>query len=159
MTTYTETDLNSQNPALTISDPSRIYLRETAKWGNFLAIAGFIGSGLLVLFGLIFSFSFSALQHLPMDTMPGMLSGGFSFLFGFIYILIAILYFFPSLYLYRFSNKLKMALSMNNEEELTEAFSNHKSLFKFMGILTIVTLSLYALMFLFGILGAVVAGF
>lgn len=155
MTTFSETDLNSQNPSLGLTGVAKNYMYESARWGQFLAIVGFIFTALIVIFGLIFSFSFSALKQLPMETMPGILHSGFSFILGFIYVLIGVLYIFPCLYLYRFSKNMKVALMSDSEEVLTEAFSNHKSLFKFMGIFTIVVLGFYAVMFLFGVLGMV----
>ena len=61
-----------------------------------------------------------------------------------IYILLAGVYFVPITYLYRFSVQVKQAVENNNEEEYTTAFQNLKSLFKFLGIFTIVMLALYA---------------
>ena len=61
-----------------------------------------------------------------------------------IYILLAGVYFVPITYLYRFSTQVKQAVENNNEEEYTTAFQNLKSLFKFLGIFTIVMLALYA---------------
>lgn len=150
MDSFIDQQFSSQEQQLKISDLSKSYLNETAKWGQFLSIVGFIGIGIMVLMGLVFSFSFNALQHLPMgNNMPA----GFSFLFGLVYIVIGIIYFFPCLYLFRFSKKTKDALQLNNEESLTVAFSNQKSVFKFMGIFTVIVLGFYAIMFLIGILG------
>ena len=61
-----------------------------------------------------------------------------------IYILLAGVYFVPITYLYRFSVQVKQAVENNNEEEYTTAFQNLKSLFKFLGIFTIVMLAIYA---------------
>jgi len=47
--------------------------------------------------------------------------------------------------LYRFSVQLKEALQSNDESLYVSGFQNLKSLFKFLGIFTIVILSLYAL--------------
>ena len=113
------------------------YLAETARWGYFLSIVGFIGIALIVLIGLFFVGFMASLLGQAGIFSPISLS--FSFLFG------AVLYFFPVLYLFRFSSKMKLALRTDNEAELTSAFENLKSLYKFMGILTAIYLGINVL--------------
>ncbi|MEZ5043777.1 MAG: DUF5362 family protein [Saprospiraceae bacterium] len=99
-----------------------------------------------------------------MSTMMGM--GGMTgagmispFIFTVYFLLIALVYLFPVLYLYRFSTKMQTALRSDNEAELTASFSNLKSLYKFMGILTAIFIGLYALIFVFAGLAGAAAGF
>ena len=73
---------------------------------------------------------------------------------GIFYLLITLLYFFPIRYLYIFSSKMKKAFEGNDSQEMTDAFENLKSHYKFIGILMIILLSFYALMFFIGLLGA-----
>lgn len=124
------------------------YLAETAKWGYFLSIVGFIGIGLMVLAGL-FMGTFLSSFGAAAGTM-GLISPMFITV---LYLVLAGLYFFPVLYLYKFSTQMKVALRSDNESELTSAFQNLKSLYKFMGILTAVILGIYALLFVFGMIG------
>ncbi|MCR9153245.1 MAG: DUF5362 domain-containing protein [Bacteroidetes bacterium] len=137
---------------LMVSGIAQAYLRETAKWTFFFAILGFIAIGFLVLFAL-FAGTFSSLISNDFDAVSG-LSSNFGLIGSVIYILVAVLYFFPTLYLYNYSRKLKEALLRNNEMELTEAFKNQKSFYKFTGIVTIVILSIYLISFLFVIAAA-----
>ena len=133
------------------SSEIKSYLAETAKWGKFLAIVGFVFIGLMALFGLFFgSFmsNFAGGELFPVSPM----------IFTVMYLLIAALYFFPVLYLYRFSTKMQVALRLDNERDLTESFSNLKSLYKFMGIMTAVILGIYALLFVFGAIGRAMMG-
>ena len=65
-----------------------------------------------------------------------------------VYLAIAVLLFFPCLYLNKFSVKMKTALNSINQEDFEDSFKNLKSLFKFYGILSIILLSFYALVFL-----------
>lgn len=129
------------------------FLLETAKWAKFLAIVGFIFLGLFVILafsmGAIMS-SFSELGGDEFDVFAGMGAGAITVS----YLLIALLYFFPTLYLYRFATKTKMALQLSNSEELTDGLENLKSTFKFMGIMTIVVLAIYGLLLLI-VLGTV----
>ncbi len=128
---------------LSIDLDSRSHLSETAKWGKFLAIIGFIMCGLIVLFGLFFGTimaAFSKYGAQSADLLPAMGAA-----MAVIYILLAILNFFPCLFLYRFSNQMQAALNRNDGTNLTTSFRNLKSLFKFIGIMMIITLAFYAL--------------
>jgi hypothetical protein len=70
---------------------------------------------------------------------------------GFIYIIFAVIYYFPVSYLHKFSREMKQGLSSKDMNSVSFGFQNLKSLFKFLGIFTIVILSVYALIFLFTI--------
>ena len=76
-------------------------------------------------------------------------------LVSFIYILMIALYFFPLYYLYNFSVKMTESIKSASSMSMESAFENLKSHYKFMGIFMIVILSIYALIFLFGIIVAV----
>lgn len=140
--------MESLDNQLHISQAAKSYLFESAKWGKFLSIVGFVMSGLLVLLGLFMGTIFGMLSTYSPNPLPFP-----SFLIGIFYIGIALLYIFPCLYLYRFATQTKDALASNDSDTLTTALMNHKSLFKFMGICTIVVLCLYALILVFAIIG------
>lgn len=133
---------------LGISEEIKDYLRETSTWAYFLSILGFIGLGLMVLLGLFFGAIMSSLPGGDPYNELGF-SGGF---LGIIYVIFALIYFFPILYLFMFAKKMKDALRTNDNIELTAAFSNLKSHYKFIGIFTIVILSLYVLIFIIGLI-------
>ncbi len=139
-------DLNL-TPELSLNKQSKSFLLETAKWSKFLAIMGFIMIGFLVFFGLFFGTIMTAFSQIN-PAASGLENAPMGFL-GLIYVGMALLYFFPIWYLYKFATKMKMALKTDDEAELTEAFSNLKSHYKFVGIFTIIILALYLLMFLF----------
>jgi hypothetical protein len=126
-----------ENP-LTIDNEIKGYLLETSKWGKFLAIVGFIGMGLLLLLGIAFLVGFSSFSSITGVGLPMRI-------IGFVYILISVLYYFPLKYLYNFSVQSKQGITLTNQKTITSGFENLKSVFKFMGIFTIVVLSLYAL--------------
>jgi len=124
---------------LSITSDGRTYLNTTAKWATFLAILGFIGSGILVFVGVI------------MLVISPMMKSGSSFGFptgvlGLIYLPLAVLYAFPSYYLYSFATKIKSALYNNRQAELDESLKNLKRTFKFLGIMTIVMIAAYLIM-------------
>jgi hypothetical protein len=131
-----------------ISEKMKTYLLETAKWAKFLAITGFIISGLTILIG------FSMLFGSAMLTGPSKFGGGMRMsLTGGVYVLMTLLYFFPTLYLFQFAIKTKSSISSGQMQNLEVGFEKLKSLFKFFGIFIIVILSMYALVFAFIIIG------
>ncbi len=145
-------DQGTESMGMGLSRYARADLYEAARWGKFLSIVGFIGIGLIVLIGLGMGMFMSTMGGgLGGNSGMGMMMGGGVMMF--LYVLIGALYFFPILYLYRFSTKARYALDNENQQEMDESFTNLKSMFKFMGILTIVMLSLYAIGILFAIVG------
>ena len=78
-----------------------------------------------------------------------------SVMIGIIYLVIAALYLFPTLKLFRFANHARAALAGNNSQQFTESIRNLKSFFKFFGVLTAIILGLYALIFLLMLIGGV----
>ena len=139
---------NTSGGSLQLSEQIISYLNETRRWAKFLAIMGFVGVGLIVILAL----SIGALVNFISSLSPTPLPFP-AFLLTVIYLLVALLYFFPVLYLYRFSTKMEFALTRKDQQELTSSFENLKSVFKFLGIMTIVVLTLYAL----AIIGVVMA--
>lgn len=148
-------NLKSGATGLQVTDESKAYLLETAKWGKFLGILGYVGAGLMVLVGIFMLFTGGALGEAAGAGL-GLIAGP---LLGVLYLLIAAFYFFPARYLYQFSDKTKTAVARNDTPTLTEALSNLKSLYKFLGITTAVILGFYALVLLFAIIGGGIGAF
>jgi Family of unknown function (DUF5362) len=131
------------------------YLGEAARWSRFLAIIGFIYCGLMVLCGLFIGSIMSMLAPAMGGGESAFSTIGSAFT-GFFVISFALLLFFPAYYLFNFSTKLRRAIQNNDQPVLTESLKNLKSFFKFYGILVIVLLSFYILIFIAGIIGALV---
>jgi len=134
---------NNNDSGLNINPEIKHYLRETAGWGKFLGILGFVFIGLMLLglfgFSIFFSNSFQNGAY-PYGAGPNM-----GILMGIYFLFFAALYFFPSWYIYQFATKTKTALLYNQETDLIRAFSRLKSFFKFWGILTIIFMAFYGL--------------
>jgi len=131
----------------------RSYLSETAKWTQFISIVWFVMIGFMVLFALFFG---SMIQSSPFYSRYN--SGGGSFV-TITYIIMAVVYFFPAYYLYNFSVNMKSALNVKSLQDLDAAFKNLKSHYKFMGILTIIGISLFILFFLMGVVAGASGGY
>lgn len=134
---------------LNLNAASKSFLREIAGWTKFLAILGFVFVGLLVLIaifaGTIYS---SVLGALAINSAID-----FGLLMTAVYLIVALIYFFPILFLYKFSVRLKKALQSKEDEDLTDALEMLKSHYKFIGVFTIIVLSLYVLAIIAGMMG------
>jgi len=128
------------------------YFSESAKWAKFLSIVGFIYCGFMVLVAL-FAGAFLATVF-PMMGASGKgasIGGG---IITFIYLVLAIVYFFPCLFLYRYASNMQLAIAHNEQGKMQSSIRNLKSLFKFFGIVTIIMLAVMAL----AMLGIMISG-
>ena len=153
-----EENQNKSLFGLNIDPAGKSHLAEAARWARFLSIVGFVVIGLIVLVGIFagsimssMSKSFGDNDLGPGARMSGGIMGSFLLI---IYICVAALYFFPCLFLYRFATKMKTALAADDQETLNTSFQNLKKLFRFVGIMTIIVLAFYAIILVFGLLGA-----
>ena len=139
------------NNNLGIDIQSIEYLRVAGKWAKFLAIIGFIVIGLLVLFSLFAGALFSFLgAGLPMG-FPG-------YLITLFYLIGAAIALPPSIFLFKFSVKIKNAIQFNKNDELRDSLKNLKSYFMYNGIIAIIVISIYVIAFISMIAGAMMVG-
>ena len=139
----------TQLAELKLNADSRSFLKEITGWTYFLSIIGFIFVGLLVLIAVfassIYNMAMAQLsQESPFDVGLFMTA---------VYLIVALIYFFPILFLFKFSKRLKSALKSKDNVELASALEMLKSHYKFVGVFTIIVLSLYALAIIAGLLG------
>ena len=128
---------------LSLNDLAIDALRESAKWCLFLAIIGFIGIGFMILAGAFMSVAMSAISSNPAFGGGMNPFDSIKAYVGIMYVVIAALYFFPIYYLYKYATGTKKALESGNSDVLSDALVNLKSHHKFLGIMTIVVISLY----------------
>ncbi len=130
------------------------FLQESAKWSKFMAIIGFIGIGLMVMVSLFMAIGFGAIGSTNMSALPFPMS-----VLSIIYVVFAAVYFFPVYYLYQYATKTSAALHSKNKQLLTDGLENLKSHHKFLGIFTLIIISLYGFIFIFAILGGMLSTF
>jgi hypothetical protein len=130
-------------PGLILSEAAKQEIASVGKWAKFIATTGFVICGLIILFGvfagviLIAFYSFGA-DNLAINNLTSWVTIP-------VYLLITGLCFVPCLMLYNFSVKTDEAILSGSDEVLSKAFANLRQCFKFVGILTITALGLYAL--------------
>jgi len=132
-------------------DPTiKIHLSEAARWARFLAIVGFVLCALVVVMGFFAGSVFSIFASKYADA--GGYTSGLGAVMSVVYVIFALVYFFPCLFLFRFSSHMKKALASNDQNILTTSFQNLKIMFRYVGILTIIVLAFYAIVILFWVL-------
>ena len=137
--------------SLPLDPETKNYLFEAAKWAKFMGIVGYVFIGFMVLGAFFIGtfMSFLTRNATPQTTDSPFNSGMFSIVMGVYFLLIALLYYFPTRYLHQFGVKTQLALRTHEQFDFSEAFSKLKSFFKFFGILTIIMLVLYGAALLF----------
>lgn len=136
---------------LGVDEEARAHLLETARWTKFIAIVGFIILGLLILVGMLMGLGLSVASRMYDTTNLGSTFGTAMMV---VYLVLSLLYFFPILYLYKFSVLIKPAIQSGNQQQFNLALNYQKRMYKFIGIMLLVVFGLYAVMIIAGILGA-----
>ncbi|MDR1839781.1 MAG: hypothetical protein LBQ93_09410 [Treponema sp.] len=143
----------TQNSGVLMTETMLQYLYEASPWLRFVGIIGYIGSGMAVLFGIIFAFSTALASSFLGDDL-----GVFpSWIFVLLYIPFGVLFFFPAHFTFNFGRKLRNYRFNSSIEDLELAFKNNKSFWKFIGIITIVYIAIIPLAIVGTIIASVVA--
>ena len=143
------TETSTPEVKLELERDALLNLHETGGWASFLAILGFILVGFLILMGFIMNTVFS---NLPVEDSPLPITGT---LFMVVYLLIAIVYFFPVYFLYKFASGVRQGIRARDSHQVGEAIRYLNSHYKFIGIMTIAMFVLYfVFILLFFALGA-----
>lgn len=130
-----------ENQSIQLDQQAIEALRESAKWSMFLSILGFIGVGLMLIAAIVMG---SVMAMIPVAS-----NGGFNPLGamkGFIsvlYVVLAVIYFFPIYYLYKYASGMKNALNVGDSNLVSNALVSLKQHHKILGIMIIVLISLY----------------
>jgi MFS family permease len=132
-------ETSPENHKIEIDQETLKYLNTTRKWAMFLAIIGFIFLGLIIVIGIIAGTFLSAFSS---EKLNSGIRGPLLFILLF---LIAVAYFFPGLFLFRFSKHAAHAVQTQSKQELHKAIKNLKSYFVYIGILIIIGLSFYVI--------------
>lgn len=134
--------VGTDHSGLSITPEIRQYWRQIANWALFFAVLLFIFYGLFALFMLG-------------TAVQGGVAAGFVTAIMAIGFYTAVV-FMPAWYYYKFSSQSKQAMNTDDTGLLDEAFASLRRFYRYAGILTIVLISLYALILL--VFGAAILG-
>lgn len=133
-----------QEIKLIVTEEMRSYFYDMGKWARFLSVVGFVISAFLTLssFGIGAAVTANPAMLSQLGPLAGIGATGITIF----YLLLALLFFYPSLLLLRFSAKGRQGILFGDQENFNDAIYHVKSLFKFWGVLTIVLIASYFLL-------------
>lgn len=141
-------------PQLIVTENMRSYLYDMAGWTKFLGIVGFIFSGLMILVAFSMGAIFSTISQMPGMDMYSSLGSG---VLTFIMLFYALLFLYPSLMLFSYAVKAKQGVLYADQLSLETSIGKLKSFFKFYGIMMIIAIAFYVLIFFFALVGGMAA--
>ena len=135
-------ELKQEDKSILIDETGVKEILAIRKWTMFFSILGFLFTGISLIFFILFLTNAGNLfaQSSPWLVLPSMLILGVSII--------------PIYYLFKFSEISKEAITVKGIYTISDAFAYLKKHFKFVGIFTIVVMSIYFLL----ILGMLVFG-
>ncbi len=116
-------------------------LAKTRPWVLLIGIVVIVGCVLMVLAGIAM-FAMGNIAGIGGEGFGPMAGAGL----GAAYVLLALLYFFPALYLMRYASAIKR-IGPGSPGAMEEALAQQASFWKFVGILTAVLIAVYVLIF------------
>jgi hypothetical protein len=133
-----------------LSEAMLRYLKEASPWLRFVGILSFISCGFMVLGGVA-----AAIVLLAVSSLAEEIGGSYAALLGLVYVVMGVVLFFPARFIYFFGAKIRSYQISNSPEDLELAFKNNKSLWKFLGICSIISLAIVPAGTVIGIIAAV----
>ncbi len=145
-------ELEENNQLLVFTEHIRSYMYDTARWAKFLAIVGFVISGLMVLMAM----SMGAI--IETGALNGTVYGSLGELgastLTIVFVFYTLLIFVPSFLLFKYATNAIKGILYLDQEAITESAKKLKGFFRFYGILMIVFIGLYLMSFI----SAIIAG-
>lgn len=134
------TDYSGVTQEIRFTGESLSYIEESGKWCTFMAIVGFIYFGLSLIAILSTSAYFFSI-------LPGGMGGGLGI---FLALLILAIFVYPLVKLFFFAKHAKSAMVNTSSTDMAKSFKNLRSYFRFWGIITILIILLYVILFAIG---------
>ncbi len=149
-----ESNQNLLNTDLQLDSIVQSHLKETAMWARFLGIIGFVLTGFITIAAFFMGTILGNVMHTnpyaSSGDVPGMLGGFITA----IYLILAAVMFFISLFTYRFGVRTKAAMLTTDQESMYKGMLNLKLLFRTYGIIMVIYLGFLVLALIGGVFGA-----
>lgn len=134
-----------------VSPGTQQALAGTKPWVRLCSIMGFIGAGFMILAGLLMMTS-GAMVGMSSREAAGL--AGLPVVMGITYILLSIIYLFPSVKLWKYGSAIVRLMSTGSTADLEAALDQQRGFWKFVGILMIIMLAFMLL----AMVGGIIAG-
>ncbi|MDB5328446.1 MAG: hypothetical protein JWM57_4015 [Phycisphaerales bacterium] len=139
---YTAGLATGANPQMT--DRAMEMLRQTRPWARLVGVIVIIFAALGALGGV--AILLTSILGFAQGGGGGVAAGGFMVGIGVMYLVIAVLYMMPGIYLWRYASSITQLLHLRREDVLERALEAQKSFWKFIGIVILITFGLWLLM-------------
>ena len=139
------------------------YLDETRPWVRFISIMTFVMAGLMLLLGVVMVSvavfgGLVARNRGTLGVLGSAIGGG---VMALVYLALACVYIAPGVYLSRYAAAIKLLRANCNPGGLEDALKHQKSFWRFVGILTVISLAVgvagVCLVIVAGVMAAVMA--
>ena len=146
-------------PTASLTPLAQQYLDQTRPWVRFMAILIFVSVGLMALVGISMLLvavlgGFRAMG----DGGPGPLGSAAGFgVMALVYVLLALVYVAPGLYLSRYATAIKRLNANSTAASLEDALKHQKSFWRFVGILSAIGIAVAVVVVVLGIVAGVIA--
>lgn len=131
-----------ENNELRITDDIKATLLSASKWVKLMAVVGAVSMAVLVLAAIAMCFLKTAENTL----------------IAVVYIVMALIYIYPLKKLFNIVSATRTAMTEDSQAQMEEAVKSVHALVKFFGVLTIITLCIYAIGLLAVVAGVAVSG-
>ncbi|MBS2014788.1 MAG: hypothetical protein JST00_18005 [Deltaproteobacteria bacterium] len=129
-----------------VSETTMEAMRQTKPWVLLMGVFTLLGSGFMALAGVLM-IVMSAMMPKNGPISPGML--------GLVYLPMAALYVYPGIKLWKYGSSIGRLVTTRQVSDLEDALSQQKGFWKFVGILSLIVVGLYGLVFVFAIIGGI----
>lgn len=147
------THVPATNVSGEISSIAISHLVRTRKWVRLCSVMGFIGSAFMILAGIIMMAT-GGMLGASSGLRGSAYSTGLGIGMGLFYLVFAVLYIYPSLRLWQYASSITRLEQSRDSYSLETALDRQRSFWKFVGIMILLLIILYAVMFIFLFIGA-----
>jgi len=139
-----------------LTEAMLIQLKGASPWLRFVGVLGFVGAGFTILTGVVFLtlVPFFTRSFAGIEPFGGIMEAVSFIIIAVFSIIVGVFMVLPSLFLYRFGEKIRGYLRTGAEQELEAAFKNNRLLWKFIGIICIVSLAFFPVMMIGSVIAA-----
>lgn len=126
-------------------------LAATKPWVRFMSVMVFIGAAFMVLAAI--AMGVAAMSGTMMKSSGGAanpFTGPLGLVLIAVYVVLAIVYIFPGVKLWKYASSIAMLIQTGRDEDLVAALNQQRSFWKFMGVLVLVMLVLYVVLIVAG---------
>lgn len=127
-------------------------LAGTRPWVRFCAIIGFILAGLIFILAAVMLFGGAALFASGGENAIG---GSLPVIAALVYAVMGLLYLFPSIKLWKYGSHIASLMGSQSMSDLEAALESQRSFWKFVGVMVLVAICLYVLIFVVGMFVAI----